>query len=666
MGRHQRALQANFAKIPIETMNRRRLIALILPLVAISVGSLFTGAYHPDRLQAKDDNEWTLRRMGELCTDEGVYFTGSGNCVNCHAPDPEGEALVDEYGNSVSPVQDWQATMMANSARDPFWQAKVDHEGLINPEHREAIENVCTACHAPQGFHEAHLTGTAGVNGYTMSDLMQDELGLDGVGCTGCHAIDDIGLAGRFNGDLPINPDHVAWGAFENPWDGLMSGQTGFIPAFGEHMRGSEVCASCHSLYTHTQDLQGEETGQVFFEQTTYLEWVNSAYNAENVQCQTCHMPLVEGGAIAATQPNWLFPQRFGRHHFVGGNAFMLKLMRDNAVLLNLSAAPSQFDSTISRTIHSLQRETALLHVRQLASSPQEWVFEVEVENLVGHKFPSGYPARLAFLEFTLLGEEGDTLFQSGRWTSDIGIHGRDLGYEPHWNEISDPDQVQIYEMVLGDVSGQTTQVLERAAVVLKDNRLTPRGFSTMHPAHDTIQVGPMAALDLDFNRKDGNEGSGTDQIRYRIPASGMNRTVQASVKLHYQAVPKRWVEALFEFSDESERIAAFESMYLDADRTPVVVATAFARGWSGFDPSASAWKVAPNPVSDGQLMRLIPSSEALPESIILLNTQGKAIRELSANEAFVGYAVQDLAAGVYYVQLNFQEHSETIRWVKQ
>ena len=52
-------------------------------------------------------------------------------------------------------------------------------------------------------------------------------------------------------------------------------------------------------------------------------------------------MPLVEGGAIAATQPNWLFPQRFGKHHLVGGNAFMLKLMRDNAVQLSLSASPT-------------------------------------------------------------------------------------------------------------------------------------------------------------------------------------------------------------------------------------------------------------------------------------------------------------------------------------
>ena len=637
----------------------------MLPLVAVGLGFVLTGAEDPHHRYGKDDAEWMRWRMGELCTEEGVYFTGSGNCVNCHAPDPDGEALVDEHGATVSPVADWQATLMANSARDPFWQAKVDHEGLVNPAHREAIENVCTACHAPQGFHEAHMTGAAGPNGYTMDDLMADELGLDGVGCTGCHSIDNDNLAGRSNGDLPINTENVAWGGFENPWDGLMSGQTGFIPAFGEHMRSSEVCASCHSLYTHTQDLDGEETGQIFFEQTTYLEWVNSAFNAENVQCQTCHMPLVEGGAIAATQPNWLFPQRFGKHHFVGGNAFMLKLMRDNAVQLNLSATSTQFDSTIARTTASLQQSTANLNVRQLASSPDEWAFEVEVENLAGHKFPSGYPARVAFLEFTLVSTSGDTLFHSGAWSRENGIAGRDAGWEPHWNEITEENQVQIYELVLGDVAGQTTQVLERAAEVLKDNRLVPRGFSSLHPAYDTVAVGPMASLDADFNHRLGEEGSGTDRLVYRVPADDGLPGVEATVRLHYQAVPAQWVAAMFEFSDQSERIANFESMYDAADRTPVVVAEQRAMGWPGFDPDGTDWRLAPNPVYDGQLLRLIPAGEEMPLSVELFDMSGRHIRSVELGEMLTGHDVSDLAAGNYLMKLGFADRFSTVRWMK-
>ncbi len=646
-------------------MFRRTYIALFVPLVALGFGQLLTGAQDPHERFGKDDAEWIRWRMGELCTEEGVYFTGSGNCVNCHAPDPEGHALVDENGATVSPVTDWQATLMANSARDPFWQAKVDHEGLVNPTHRESIENLCTACHAPQGYHEAHMTGKVGPNGYTMEDLLDDELGLDGVGCTGCHSIDDVGLAGRHNGDLPINEENVAWGGFENPWDGLMSGQTGFIPAYGEHMRNSEVCASCHSLYTHTQDLDGEETGNVFFEQTTYLEWVNSAFNAENVQCQTCHMPLAEGGAIAATQPNWLFPQRFGKHYLVGGNAFMLKLMRDNAVQLSLSASPTQFDSTIARTVASLQHETARLSVNQLASSHGEWAFEVEVENLAGHKFPSGYPARVAFLEFVLTDGGTDTLFHSGRWSEAGGIFGRNEAYEPHWTEINAEDQVQVYELVMGDVTGANTQVLERADVILKDNRLVPRGFSALHPVYDTVQVGPMAVLDADFNRRDGEEGSGTDRLVYRITAGSEAAQVEATVRLHYQAVPARWVSALFEFSDESERISAFESMYNAADRTPVVVASTKATGWPGFDPDASDWGVAPNPVVAGDRLRLIPAGTEQPTAVRLLDASGRLVRELHVEDALEGHVVSDLAAGTYLLHLVFEQRQQSILWIK-
>ena len=184
-------------------------------------------------------------------------------------------------------------------------------------------------------------------------------------------------------------------------------------------------------------------------------------------------MPLVEGGAIAATQPNWLFPQRFGKHHLVGGNAFMLKLMRDNAVTLELSASPTQFDSTIARTERSLQNETAQLHLMQLPSDAGEWAFEVEVQNSAGHKFPSGYPSRMAFLEFVLTSAEGDTLFHSGKWSSQEGVFGRDATYEPHWSEITSEDQVQVYETVFGDVSGTPTQLLERASLLLKDNLMS-------------------------------------------------------------------------------------------------------------------------------------------------------------------------------------------------
>ena len=659
-------------------MLHRTTFALLISMGSVGLGLLVSGANDPEVAFHGNDFDEMRWRMGELCTEEGAFFSGSGNCVNCHAPDPEGHAMVDENGQSVSPVVDWQATMMANSAKDPFWRAKVAHEGLVNPDHRESIENLCTACHAPQGFHEAHLTGKVGPNGYTMSDLLEDELGLDGVGCTTCHGIDDIGLAGRSNGDLPINPEKVSWGGFEDPWDGLMSGQTGFIPVYGEHMRNSEVCASCHSLYTHTKDLEGEETGQVFFEQTTYLEWVNSAYNAENVQCQSCHMPLVEGGAIAATQPNWLFNQRFGKHHLVGGNAFMLQLMRDQAVELELSATEAQFDTTIARTKRLLQDETAQLEIRQIngaftsgggAQPPgqNEWAFEVEVKNLAGHKFPSGYPSRVAFLEFVLQSVDGDTLYHSGGWSHATGIMGRDEGWEPHWEVIDSEGQVQIYEMVVGDVMGEPTQVLERASVLLKDNRLPPRGFYKAHAAYDTVRFGPMAVLDVNFNRDalTEDEGSGSDRLEYRVFLPAGMSSVQAHVRLHYLSVPARWVENMFEYANESVEIESFQFMFESADRTPVVAAEQSTWAWLGFDDSAEDWKLAPNPVSDGGLTRLIPPSTIQPLEVWLLDAQGRTVQNIPVLLSMQGFGLEDVAVGPFFIRIQTEEGWTMVRGVK-
>ena len=51
-----------------------------------------------------------------LPTDRGDYFAGSGLCVVCHTQ------MVDEAGMDVSIDTDWRSTMMANAARDPYWQ----------------------------------------------------------------------------------------------------------------------------------------------------------------------------------------------------------------------------------------------------------------------------------------------------------------------------------------------------------------------------------------------------------------------------------------------------------------------------------------------------------------------------------------------------------------
>ena len=72
--------------------------------------------------------------MATLTTFETEDFSGSGICAMCHSN------LTDDAGNDVSNDAQWRSTMMANSAKDPFWQAKISSEIYRNPHVKNIIE----------------------------------------------------------------------------------------------------------------------------------------------------------------------------------------------------------------------------------------------------------------------------------------------------------------------------------------------------------------------------------------------------------------------------------------------------------------------------------------------------------------------------------------------
>ena len=85
----------------------------------------------------------------------------SENCVACH------NNLVTPAGEDVSIGATWRSTMMANSARDPYWQAAVRRETIDHPStqrrFRTNARRATCRCHkiaqAPGGSGEvfAHL-----------------------------------------------------------------------------------------------------------------------------------------------------------------------------------------------------------------------------------------------------------------------------------------------------------------------------------------------------------------------------------------------------------------------------------------------------------------------------------------------------------------------------
>ncbi len=136
-----------------------------------------------------------------------TLFTHSENCVACH------NNLVTPAGDDVSIGSTWRSTMMANSARDPYWQAAVRRETLDHPQHSAAIQDECAACHMPMS---QRITKAAGSTGEVFAQLPTTgddgselhRLAADGISCTVCHqmAPDRLGTPESFNSNFVVKP----------------------------------------------------------------------------------------------------------------------------------------------------------------------------------------------------------------------------------------------------------------------------------------------------------------------------------------------------------------------------------------------------------------------------------------------------------------------------
>ncbi len=543
-----------------------------------------------------------------LASGANNYFRASGDCYGCHGADNQGPVFANRnaQGEDVNTLDDWRSTMMGNSARDPFWRAKVSHEVAVVPGHQSELEDKCTSCHAPMGRYDKFLSG----NGhYSIAELANDPIALDGVSCVGCHMQGPDSLGLLFSGTLKYDTNNVLYGPYDDIFGAPMESFVGYAPVYSEHINDAGLCAGCHTLITETVDLDGNYSGDEFVEQATYHEWLNSSFNTDaepenGLTCQACHVPRINDGVIISALYDFLTPRSpFGQHHFAGGNVFMLKLLKDNLDDLSLTSSSTRFDSTIARTNRLLQQQTLLLETYVPQRTTDTAFIDVKLTNLAGHRFPSGYPSRRAFIEMIVLDNNGDTIFQSGRWDGAYEVIGHDAEWEPHHDVITQQDQAQIYEMVMSDVNGNKTTVLQRAKASLKDNRLAPLGFTDTHYAYDTTLVVGVPGSDTDFNRYQGGaQGSGTDMTHYHVPMAGYAGLINVHTRVWYQSVPPRWNEEMFAYN--TAEIDSFRTMYEEADGTPVLVREELLTDISVAidDLAETTLRIFPNPVRDGLL----------------------------------------------------------------
>ena len=471
----------------------------------------------------------------------GTHFQTSDRCVACH------NGLATPTGEDISIGIDWRTSMMGNGARDPYWMAGVRREMMDHPSATSVIQDECTICHMPMMSYESKL---AGGHGDLFSHLppdpnkLADRLADDGISCTVCHQItgDNLGTRESFIGGFKIDEktapgERRVYGPYEidTGHTTIMRSSSTFRPMEGKHIQSSEMCATCHTLYTKALNAQGQEIGELP-EQVPYQEWLHSDYK-ETQSCQSCHMPVVPQD-VPITNVFGEPRPGFSRHVFVGGNFYMQRILNLYRGDLGTAALPAEMDAAANRTIAHLQSQSAKVAIRNLGVRNGRVEAEISIENLGGHKLPTGYPSRRVWLHVTVRDRNGRVVFESGALNPNGSIAGNDndqdaTRFEPHYTEITSRDQVQIYEPILGDPQGRPTTGLLTALRYLKDNRLLPRGFDK-RTADKDIAVHGEAAGDADFT-------SGGDTIRYSAAAGDGQGPFQVEAELWFQPIAYRW-----------------------------------------------------------------------------------------------------------------------------
>ena len=517
---------------------------------------------------------------------EGDFYSGVGQCSNCH------DGLVDNSGNDISIGTDWSTSMMANSARDPYWIAKVAAEMERNPHLEDTLDETCSRCHTPMA------NDTAQKNNEPLSIL--DEGGvlddqnplfdhaMEGVSCTLCHQVEDDGLLGTVEGTSgnyvvaiqERRSDRAAYGPYTDPTAVRMQSEAEFKAVYGPHMASSASCGACHDLRTPeipAADGSGLSPASGFPEQMVYTEWNNSSFAATDGSgrnCQSCHMPEVDGAVELSSQGGGIARENFSRHTFLGPNTVMQSLLMNNAESLGVLVPAADFSEAIERNREFVATGAAVQIVsselQSTGESDGQLVTQVRIDNLAGHKLPSGFASRRAFVHFLVTDSAGNTVFESGAENADGSITGIDADtdsnqYEAHYELIDSSEQVQVYEAIMGDQNDAVTHTLMNATQYLKDNRLLPSGLIKAS-APDDIGTFGNAIADADFD-------AGGDNIEYRVQVpAGTSVTVQVS--LVYQPLAYGHLQDLFA-SDSLPDVAYFKTLYDAADLKSEVVATA-------------------------------------------------------------------------------------------
>jgi len=559
-------------------------------------------------------------------------FLTSDICSGCHSArisNITGQNMVARDGSgqlrNMSPFGEWSASVMGLAGRDPVFHAQLASEKKLRPAESEYLDNTCYRCHGAMGLRQLQLDKGEPFRHemiYATGDdpyAKYGALARDGVSCTVCHhiAAEGLGTEATYTGRFTVGPSTEVYGPYEHVKAYAMLTGLGITPKAGAQLATSGMCGSCHSVILPRvplgagPDAAKDPKVEQGHEQATYLEWRNSAYQNETAPirsdqvktCQDCHMSRKYGGEVLASRianiednrypevPNRApddditLQERAGyrRHTLVGVNQFTLRIFGQFTGLLGVSTYnPYGYNGTAAALLTAAeegvkvaQNDTAALAVSGVERRGDDLVAHVTVTNLAGHKFPSGVNFRRAFLEFAVLDKDGKKLWASGR-TNKLGQIVDGAGkvldtemsrktWQPHYDSITAQDQVQIYEERNTNQEGLLTTSFLDLFHDVKDNRLLPKGWRVDAP--DTGFMQPVGVGD-DPRYADG---SGSDEITFRVPLADAPGAATVRATLYYQAIPPYYLQDRFTIGrgKETQRLY-YVTSHLATDGTPI------------------------------------------------------------------------------------------------
>lgn len=418
--------------------------------------------------------------------------------------------------------------MHSNAAKDPYFIAKIRDE----VKNAGNFEKECAKCHTPAAKIQAEKEGKeiSLLGGFLKIDSEFYEFAIDGVSCSLCHQIKKSRISGMFLVEkFAKKPERVIYGPFNPAYGIFMYRESGYYPSKLEIFRKAEFCGNCHVLYTPTIE-KGEIVGY-FPEQMTFYEWKNSVYNPEK-PCQVCHMK--EEVLKTSKTPESLFLRDLRLHYFSGANLQILSILGD---VKGAERAEEMLKSSANIEIIRSKLENDLLEV------------VVKIENKAGHKFPTGFPSKRAFIHF-LVEDRNGVAFESGKV-----LEGKILGEEypeKHYDVIDSEEEVQIYESVMQGKDGKATLDLLSAYGYLKDNRILPLGFNYGNAHKDTVSIGV----------EDENFEAGYDTVTYLVKKK-LEKPLKIRVELLYQPIGSPFLETLHDTEEKRELLEKLKKVNL-------------------------------------------------------------------------------------------------------